>query len=186
MTNKEQFINTFGEEAYNTIRNGGTVDILSWFLEDYETKSTIPSISYSGEAIVSKETVVTLPAVAEETKVEEPKKKSRRGGSRLGRGYDLKWYTKAVEDFFLSDNKSIVFKINDDQSSSKKCTTVDGLKSRFISAVEALELSDEILVHKYYKDTCNECVCLEKPAYSGSKASRCGYYDYSKATFIRR
>lgn len=184
MTNKEQFINTFGEEAYNTIRNGGTVDILSWFLEDYKTKtfdvaSMHPSINLE-EIIASKETVVT-----EETKVEEPKKKSRRGGSRLGRGYDLKWYTKAVEDFFLSDNKSIEFKINDDQSSGKKCTSVDGLKSRFISAVEAMELSDEILVHKYYKDTCNECVCLEKPAYSGSKARRCGYYDYSKATFRR-
>ena len=101
---------------------------------------------------------------------EEPKKRRYRG-SLIGRGYDLKWYVDAVEDFYLGKAKSIEFKMIDDLSSGKKTKSLDGFKTRWQTAVKELGLDEEILVHKYYQGTCNECVCLEKPNFKNSKAA---------------
>jgi hypothetical protein len=108
--------------------------------------------------------------VADMQMEEEPKKRRYRG-SIVGRGYDLKWYIDAVEDFYLGKAKNIEFKMSDDLSSGKKVKSLDGFKTRWQIAVNELGLSEEIWVHKYYAGTCNECICLEKPNFKNSKAA---------------
>lgn len=165
MTNKEKFVETFGESSYNNLvgaaKEANAIDIFVWLLNDYQelTKLTKEEIEYmkSDEAVCSEI-------------IEEPKKRRYRG-SIVGRGYDLKWYIDAVEDFYLGKAKSIEFKLSDDLSSGKKTKTLDGFKVRWQTAVKELNLDEEIWIHKYYAGTCNECICLEKPNFKNSKAA---------------
>lgn len=170
MTNKEKFVNQFGIDAFNIIRSGNMIDILNWFLDDdcTEIHQIKPEVIKADEELVKK--IESSTPVQANDILNDEKKSKKKGGSIRGRGYDLKWYMTAVEDFFLSDSYSIEYKMKDDLSSAKKCTTLDGLKSRFQIAVDQLELSDTIIVHKLYTNTVNECVCLEKPDYYKSKS----------------
>lgn len=170
MTNKERFIQQFGVDAFNTIRSGNTIDILNWFLDDYHELCawTEPEVIKADDELVKK--IESSTPVKANDILNNEKKSKKKGGSIRGRGYDLKWYMTAVEDFFLSDSYSIEYKMKDDLSSAKKCSTLDGLKSRFQIAVDQLELDDAIIVHKLYTNTINECVCLEKPDYYKSKS----------------
>lgn len=157
MTNKEKFVETFGESSYNNLvgvaKEANAVDIFVWLLKEYYT----PVRDANEVKYVKADS-------------EEPKKRRYRG-SIVGRGYDLKWYMDAVSDFYLGQAKSIEFKMSDDLSSGKKTKSLDGFKTRWQTAVKELELDEEIWVHKYYQGTCNECVCLEKPNFKNSKAA---------------
>lgn len=172
MTNKEQFVKHFGNEAFEyitaSIKNSPNpgIDILTWFLEDYSE----PTIKLSEEEIEHTKPAWMRDEEVKKNVVETKSKHSKRRSSK-GRGYDLKWYQDAVSDFYLGTAKSIEFKMSDDLSSGKKVKSLDGYRTRFIIAVKELGLDDEILVHKYYIGTVNECVCLEKPNFKNSKAA---------------
>ena len=152
MTNKEKFVDAFGKESYNRLikaakDSGNGVDILEWFLDDYKEKcESIP--------------ITLTPAIVE---TPEPDKKTRYVGSRPGRGYDLNWYVTVIEDFYLRNDKQLELKISDDKSSGKKVTSLDGYKERFKTAIQCLNLQDDVLIHKYYAGTANECICLSRP-----------------------
>lgn len=167
MNNKDKFVEVFGESSYNNlvgvVKEANAIDIFVWLLNEYkEPCKSSDEIKYVKADNMIKIDMDDIP--------EEPKKRRYRG-SIVGRGYDLKWYVDAVEDFYLGKAKSIEFKMSDDLSSGKKVNSIDGFKSRFIVAVKELELEEEIWVHKYYQGTCNECVCLEKPNFKNSKAA---------------
>lgn len=167
MTNKEKFVETFGESSYNNFvgaaKEANAIDIFVWLLDEYrEPCKSSDEIKY-----VKAEDVIKI----DMDDIPEEHKKRRPGGSMLGRGYDLKWYTDAVSDFYLGNAKSIEFKLSDDLSSGKKVQTLDGFRTRWKIAIRELNLDDEVLVHKYYAGTCNECVCLEKPNFKNSKAA---------------
>lgn len=174
MTNKDIFVNQFGKEAFDKITNSikhssnPGIDILTWFLEDYKASDDDSSTLVLKTADTS---TYAENIVWEEADPNNFPKRSRRGGSRKGRGYDLKWYQDAVSDFYLGSAKSIEFKMSDDLSSGKKCGSLDGFKSRWVIAVKDLGLDEEIWVHKYYAGTVNECICLEKPNFKNSKAA---------------
>lgn len=70
------------------------------------------------------------------------------------------WYDKAVENFYLSGERSKCFKLQDDKS-EVPAKSLDSLKYRLAQAAERAGILDEIQVHKYYKGTCNECVMVE-------------------------
>lgn len=166
MTNKEKFVETFGESSYNNLvgaaKEANAVDIFVWLLDEYrEPCKSSDEIKY-----VKADDVVKIDM---DDISEEPKK--RRYRVSAGRGYDLKWYVDAVEDFYLGKSKSIEFKMSDDLSSGKKTKSLEGFKTRWKVAIKELGLTEEIWVHKYYIGTCNECVCLEKPNFKNSKAA---------------
>jgi len=160
MTNKEKFVETFGESSYNNLvgaaKEANAIDIFTWLLDEYS------EIKYVKDDDIVK---IDMDDVLEEPKNRHP------GGSMLGRGYDLKWYIDAVSDFYLGNAKSIEFKMSDDLSSGKKVKTLDGFRTRWKIAIRKLDLDEEVLVHKNYAGTCNECVCLEKPNLHNSKAA---------------
>lgn len=161
MTNKEKFVETFGESSYNNLvgaaKEANAIDIFVWLLDKYK-EPTKPS-------------AVMVDVSAMHPSIPEEPKKSRYRIPLTGRGYDLKWYIDAVEDFYLGKSKSIEFKKSDDLSSGKKVKSLDGFRLRWLTAVNELGLSEEIYVHKYYAGTCNECICLEKPNFKNSKAA---------------
>jgi len=161
MTNKEKFVETFGESSYNNLvgaaKEANAIDIFVWLLDKYKEPTKVDAVMVDVAAM--------HPSIPE-----EPKKRRYRG-SLTGRGYDLKWYIDAVEDFYLGKGKSIDFKMEDDLSSGKKVKSIDGFKTRWQTAVNELGLNEEIWVHKYYAGTCNECICLEKPNFKNSKAA---------------
>lgn len=169
MTNKEKFVETFGESSYNNLvdvaKEANAIDIFVWLLNEYkEPTKQFEELDLAANAVMEdiKKDVIKL--------TEEPKKR-RYCGSRPGRGYDLKWYMDAVSDFYLGQAKSIEFKLSDDLSSGKKTKSLEGFKTRWKVAVNELDLAEEIWIHKYYEGTCNECVCLEKPNFKNSKAA---------------
>ena len=165
MTNKEKFVETFGESSYSDLvdaaKEANAIDIFEWLLDEYK-EPTKQFEEFQSAADTVMEDVIKL--------VEEPKKRHYRG-SVAGRGYDLKWYIDAVSDFYLGKAKSIEFKMSDDLSSGKKVKSLDGFKTRWQTAVKELNLDEEVWVHKYYAGTCNECICLEKPNLKNSKAA---------------
>jgi len=168
MTNKEKFVEAFGESSYNNLigaaKEANAIDIFVWLLDEYrEPCKSSDEIKYVKADGIVKVDMDDIP--------EEPNKCHYNKGSKLGKGYDLKWYIDAVSDFYLGKAKSIEFKLSDDLSSGKKTNTLDGFKTRWKVAVNKLGLSEEISVHKYYHGTCNECVCLEKPNFNNSKAA---------------
>lgn len=160
MTNKEKFVETFGEANYNNFvgvaKEANAIDIFVWLLDEYRELC-----KSRADDIVKMIDMNDIP--------KEPKKRHYRVSA--GRGYDLKWYIDAVEDFYLGKAKSIEFKLSDDLSSGKKTKSLEGFKTRWKVAVNELGLAEEIWVHKYYAGTCNECVCLEKPNLKNSKAA---------------
>ena len=162
MTNKEKFVETFGESSYNNLvgvaKEANAIDVFTWLLDEYK-EDTIKYVKADNVIKIDMDDIS-----------EEPKKRRYRG-SIIGRGYDLKWYMDAVSDFYLGQAKSIEFKMSDDLSSGKKVKSLDGFKTRWQIAVNELDLTEEIWVHKYYQGTCNECVCLEKPNFKNSKAA---------------
>lgn len=165
MTNKEKFVEVFGESSYNNLvgvaKEANAIDIFTWLLGEYrEPCKSSDEIKIDVASMHPHMDIIP----------EEPKKRRYRG-SIVGRGYDLKWYMDAVSDFYLGQAKSIEFKMSDDLSSGKKTKSLDGFKTRWQTAVKELELDEEIWVHKYYQGTCNECVCLEKPNLKNSKAA---------------
>ena len=90
--------------------------------------------------------------------------KSKNSLSKIGNKnckLDNTWYKSQVEDFYLSEQRIKTFKLDDDKSDLKKVNTVDGLKTRFMTAVKDTNLGEYITVHKYYANTVNECVALE-------------------------
>lgn len=168
MNNKDKFVEVFGESNYNNLvgvaKEANAIDIFTWLLDEYKTPSGVADeIKYVKADNVIKIDMDDIPE-------EEPKKRRYRG-SLIGRGYDLKWYVDAVEDFYLGKSKSIEFKMSDDLSSGKKTKSLDGFKTRWQTAVKELNLDEEVWVHKYYAGTCNECICLEKPNFKNSKAA---------------
>ena len=167
MTNKEKFVEAFGESSYNNLvgvaKEANAIDIFTWLLDEYKTPVRMDEIKY-----VKADDVVKIDT--DDTPKEEPKKRRYRV-PLTGRGYDLKWYIDAVEDFYLGKSKSIEFKKSDDLSSGKKVKSLDGFRLRWLTAVNELGLSEEIHVHKYYAGTCNECICLAKPNFRNSKAA---------------
>jgi len=167
MTNKEKFVETFGESSYNNLvsaaKEANAIDIFTWLLDEYrEPCKSSDEIKYAKADDVVKIDMDDIP---------EESKKRRYRIPLTGRGYDLKWYIDAVEDFYLGKSKSIEFKKSDDLSSGKKVKSLDGFRLRWLTAVNELGLSEEIYVHKYYAGTCNECICLEKPNFKNSKAA---------------
>lgn len=169
MTNKDKFVEAFGEANYNNFvgvaKEANAIDIFVWLLDEYrEPCKSSDEIKYVKADDVIK---IDMDDISEEPK----KRRGRYKGSIAGRGYDLKWYIDAVEDFYLGKSKSIEFKLSDDLSSGKKTKSLDGFKTRWKVAVNELGLDEEIWVHKYYAGTCNECVCLEKPNLKNSKAA---------------
>ena len=176
MTNKEKFVEVFGDECYNNFvgvaKEANAIDIFVWLLKDYIAINGKPGMFKEPYHLDESKFTDPIPEDIFNKAIQDTKpKSSRRGGARPGRGYDLKWYMDAVSDFYLGSAKNIEFKVSDDRSSGKKVNTIDGFKSRFIVAVKELELDEEIWVHKYYQGTCNECVCLEKPNFKNFKAA---------------
>lgn len=168
MTNKDKFVEAFGEAFYNNFvgvaKEANAIDIFVWLLKEYDAPlRNTDEIKY-----VKADDVVKIDV--DDILKEEPKKRRYRG-SIVGKGYDLQWYIDAVEDFYLGNAKSIEFKLIDDLSSGKKTKTLDGFKVRWQTAVKELNLDEEIWIHKYYAGTCNECICLEKPNLRNSKAA---------------
>lgn len=166
MTNKEKFVEAFGEVNYSNLvdvaKEANAIDIFVWLLDEYkEPARKFEEFESAASAVMDdvKKDVIKL--------VEEPKRRH----DRAGKGYDLKWYIDAVEDFYLGKAKSIEFKLSDDLSSGKKTKSLDGFRNRWQNAVKELNLDEEVWVHKYYAGTCNECVCLEKPNFKNSKAA---------------
>ncbi|MBP5596225.1 MAG: hypothetical protein J6Y02_12640 [Pseudobutyrivibrio sp.] len=70
------------------------------------------------------------------------------------------WYDKAIEDFYLSGERSKCFKLIDDKTACP-APSLDSLKYRLAQAAERAGILDDISVHRYYKGTCNECVMVE-------------------------
>ena len=73
------------------------------------------------------------------------------------------WYDKAIEDFYLSGERSKCFKLSDDKTACP-AASLDSLKYRLAQAAERAGILDDISVHRYYKGTCNECVMVENLA----------------------
>lgn len=142
------------------------VDLLEWFLEDY--KEPVHTGKYQVAIDKSKDIPQPKPIVIGREEMEKASKemsKNKRTYYRnLGSGYDLKWYVTLIEDFYLSKDMSKDVYLKDDNSSGKKCDTLDGMKHRFKTAMKALGIDkDEILIHKY-SNTANPYLCIEKPA----------------------
>lgn len=83
MTNQQKFIDAFGQEAFNTLMsNCDNIDILKWFMKEYNTPISIPV-----SVIVNEN---DMPAT------EQPKK---RGGGKPGRKtYNPVWYEETVSE----------------------------------------------------------------------------------------
>lgn len=177
MTNKEKFVETFGESSYNNLvgvaKEANAIDIFTWLLDEYREpcKSVDENKCVAADNAIKIDVASMHPNSAIMDIISKEPKKRRYRGSIVGRGYDLKWYMDAVSDFYLGQAKSIEFKMSDDLSSGKKVKSLDGFKTRWQIAVNELDLAEEIWVHKYYTGTCNECVCLEKPNLKNSKAA---------------
>lgn len=153
MTNQQKFIDTFGQEAFDTLMsNCDNIYILKWFMKEYATPAifTMPS--------APAEPQITSWTQDDASEVKEPKKK---GGGKPGRKmYDSRWYEDTIEDFYLGSERTKNFTLADDPS-LKPLKTMDGLKCRFENAVKALHVEDCVVVHKYYAGTVNECIVLE-------------------------
>ena len=154
MTNQQKFIETFGQEVFNTLRdNCDNIYILKWFTKEYQGAVEPYTIPIDGL-----EKLDTSSDNKEDPVPELPKK---RGGGKTGRKmYDSRWYEDVVEDFYLGSERTKNFTLSDDPS-LKPLKTMDGLKCRFENAIKALNVEDCVAVHKYYAGTVNECIVLE-------------------------
>lgn len=162
MTNKEQFVNTYGEAAYNgliaSIKSGNVVDILEWFLDDYKGSVSSSFIEveknvFAPRAIIDRKTATN--------------KMSRKNS------FDTSWYTSAVESFWLDPDQSVIeFGMKDDLSGNEPCSTIHGLKYRFKIAIKQLKLTDsDISMHVRDINTTNPIIQLKKPVRYKNKFS---------------
>lgn len=157
MTNQEKFVEVFGKDMLNKIVEDANVDILRWLFGEYENErveADVIKIDYDNRPAE----YISLADAIE--KVEEQPVVKKRGHRKGVRHYNTTWYEEAVEDFYCSSERLKTFKVEDDQT-PVKCKSLDSLKGRFQSAIEALGVSDCVQVHKYYRGTCNECIALE-------------------------
>ena len=153
MTNQQKFIETFGQETFDTLMsNCDNIDILKWFMKEYTSSAifTMPA--------APAEPQVTLWKQEDVSEVQEPKK---RGGGKPGRKtYNPVWYEETVEDFYLGSARTKDITLDDDPT-AKKTKSLDGLKYRFEEAIKKVGVEDCVTVHKYYTGTVNECIVLE-------------------------
>ena len=150
MTNQQKFIDTFGQETFDTLMsNCDNIDILKWFMKEYKERS---------QEVFT--TPLSIPVAVSENDipaVEQPKKR----GGKLGRKtYNPVWYEETVEDFYLGSARTKDISLNDDPT-VKKTKSLDGLKYRFEEAIKKVGVEDCVTVHKYYAGTVNECLVLE-------------------------
>lgn len=151
MTNQQKFIETFGQEVFNTLRdNCDNIYILKWFTKEYEGSVTHVATIPLNAPIASSENDITIK--------EEPKKRS--GGKPGRKTYNPVWYEETVEDFYLGSARTKDIALDDDPT-AKKTKSLDGLKYRFEEAIKKVGVEDCVVVHKYYAGTVNECLVLE-------------------------
>jgi hypothetical protein len=150
MTNQQKFIDTFGQETFDTLMsNCDNIDILKWFMKEYKERSQEVFAAPLNIPVTVSEN--DIPAV------EQPKK---RGGKPGRKTYNPVWYEETVEDFYLGSARTKDISLNDDPT-VKKTKSLDGLKYRFEEAIKKVGVEDCVTVHKYYAGTVNECLVLE-------------------------
>ena len=151
MTNQQKFIDTFGQETFDTLMsNCDNIDILKWFMKEYKERS---------QEVFT--TPLNIPVTVSENDIpttEQPKKK---GGGKPGRKfYNPVWYEETIEDFYLGSARTKDVTLKDDPT-VRKVKSLDGLKYRFEEAIKKVGVEDCVAVHKYYAGTVNECIVLE-------------------------
>lgn len=154
MTNQQKFIETFGQEVFETLRdNCDNIYILKWFTREYDATGvpifTMPS--------APAEPQVTSWTQADASEEQKPKK---RGGKPGRKTYNPVWYEETIEDFYLGSARTKDITLKDDPT-IKKVKGLDGLKYRFEEAIKKVGVEDCVTVHKYYAGTVNECLVLE-------------------------
>lgn len=165
MTNKERFISTFGNEAYNMIIAKADKDLLLWFLEDYKDTKSYP-LPIAKTDCTREENIrssISHTSIQKTPSYETGYGRRNPGsGRRKGVCYqDLEWYEDIVTDLYVGKEKCKSVKLVEDKSPLKTPTCLDTLQTRFKKAVKNLKLEDEIRVSKFYKGTVNECVMLD-------------------------
>ena len=155
MTNQQKFIETFGQEVFETLRdNCDNIYILKWFTREYDATG-VPIFTMPSAPAEPQATSWTQADTSEEQK---PKKiGGRKHGVKL---YNPVWYEETVEDFYLGSARTKDITLDDDPT-VKKVKTLDGLKYRFEDAIKKVGVEDCVTVHKYYAGTVNECLVLE-------------------------
>ena len=159
MTNQQKFIDTFGQETFDTLMsNCDNIDILKWFMKEYKEPAifTMPSAPAEPQ-VTSWDQMISQ--VQDDTNEEQKPKKigGRKHGVKL---YNPVWYEETVEDFYLGSARTKDITLDDDPT-VKKVKTLDGLKYRFEDAIKKVGVEDCVTVHKYYAGTVNECLVLE-------------------------
>lgn len=156
MTNQQKFIETFGQEVFETLRdNCDNIYILKWFTCEYDA---------TGAPIFTMPTAPSNPQITiwgEKDEVSEEPKPKKKGGGKPGRKfYNPVWYEETVEDFYLGSARTKDVTLKDDPT-VRKVKSLDGLKYRFEEAIKKVGVEDCVAVHKYYAGTVNECIVLE-------------------------
>jgi hypothetical protein len=148
MTNRDKFVETFGNGAFNEIAKKADRETLLWFLAPYvEIHSPAPVKKYQ----IHKEDP-SVPAWVVPSTIKSAKKPKRTKREDV-----LKRYINTVEDFYLSGEKTKSITVKDDGNTC----TYGTLEKRFKRAIKVLKLDDCVVTHKYYQNTVNEAVVLE-------------------------
>ena len=159
MTNQQKFIDTFGQETFDTLMsNCDNIDILKWFMKEYKEPSKVFTTPLIIPVSASENDIQTAPNLQTITATTEQPKK--RGGKPGRKTYNPVWYEETVEDFYLGSARTKDISLNDDPT-VKKTKSLDGLKYRFEEAIKKVGVEDCVTVHKYYAGTVNECLVLE-------------------------
>jgi hypothetical protein len=150
MTNQQKFIDTFGQETFDTLMsNCDNIDILKWFMKEYKEPSHVVFTA-----------PLNIPVTVSENDVPATEQPKKRGGKPGRKTYNPVWYEETVEDFYLGSARTKDISLNDDPT-VKKTKSLDGLKYRFEEAIKKVGVEDCVTVHKYYAGTVNECLVLE-------------------------
>ena len=150
MTNQQKFIDTFGQETFDTLMsNCDNIDILKWFMKEYKERS---------QEVFA--TTLNIPITVSENDIPAVEQPKKRGGKPGRKTYNPVWYEETVEDFYLGSARTKDISLNDDPT-VKKTKSLDGLKYRFEEAIKKVGVEDCVTVHKYYAGTVNECLVLE-------------------------
>lgn len=151
MTNQQKFIDTFGQEAFDTLMsNCDNIDILKWFMKEYKERS---------QEVFT--TPLSIPVAVSENDIQTAEQPKKKGGGKPGRKfYNPVWYEETIEDFYLGSARTKDVTLKDDPT-VRKVKSLDGLKYRFEEAIKKVGVEDCVAVHKYYAGTVNECIVLE-------------------------
>ena len=149
MTNKEKFVQVFGKSAYDAMSKDADRDILLWFLEDYRMPSAITNNAQPHNYVGVPKAQITRP------NAEKLIKKRIYTGNK-----EVEKYIDAVEDFFLSGEKTKDFFLKDDATAK----VINTLYYRLTKVISILGLEEEVKAHRYYIGTANEAVVLENVA----------------------